>query len=394
MDMNELQMLLAGSKNQENPEDQYLAQLGQSQEPQEYDPNLFSPPEELDSRQAMSERGSVASGSLEDKYNRAARLANSNQGLGSLAGAIQTLFLGPKLKRQNELMEGNRMKAQNLAMEANELKNLRDRQIMEQQQSIINKQKSADAYFRFNTGISSNPMEDARIAGIEMFESGQPKTNYQKLMEMPTSKGMDIQGLVKFAPGLMDMLSQPYSHLTAEALRSELDKAGQQKRMFDDNLNKIRAGISSRNYDDEVAALRAYAMGTSQMVRMMQDAAEMQFTNPELSNELMKNVTENINLYSTFAQNRGLKNTPNPKAAAKGLFDYGKGDPQGLQMVIQGLIQSGQEAGKKAQVPKNAAKNVKEKKAPLPVDVEKLPVQAAAPSGVNQSALDFLGEGE
>lgn len=388
MDEEQLQMLM--SQGQENPEDKYLAQLGQANEPIQYDPDMFLQPKKQPTvfDETLSEKGVS---DVEGRYNRAKSLQYGQRGLGSLSGAIQAMFLAPKVRRAQELAEGNRMKAQNLQMEAEELKNLRTKQALTQQESLINRQKSADAYFRFNTGISENPMEDARIAGIEFWESGAPKTNFQKLQEMPTSKGMDIQGLVKFAPGLMDMLAQPYSHITSEALRAELDKAGQQKRMFDENNLKIRAGISSRNYDDEVAALRAYSMATSQMVRMMQDAADMQYTDPAMAQELMKYVTSNLSLYSNFGQKRGLKSVPNPEQAAKGLFDYGKGDPQGLQMVIQGLIQSGQEAGKQAQIPQNAAKKVKDKKPPVAVGVEKPPVQTSAQPNITESALELLG---
>lgn len=334
----------------------------------------------------------------EGNFNKAYDLAVGNQGIGSLAGGIAALVLGPKMRKVREQAEGNRIKAQDVALEGEDLQNRRGRQILETQQTQIDKLRGEDALFRIQTNISTDPIGDAKLAGAEFLENGKFKTNLDKLNEL-TAQGrinINLPALTRFAPGLIQRFGQVYSARTAEALMDDLNKAGQQERIFADGIARIREankGKAGASGDD---AFKAWSGAVGNIGRIMTNLTDPALlASPDQVNDIMVNtIIPAANAINEFGVKNKLIKTPDqmitPRRVVDAVESYKNGDPaamQNLMGTMQGLGQQGQIMANK---PKTAPDRVKDKKPPLVVDTS---APVASKKELNKaSALEALGE--
>ena len=337
-------------------------------------------------------------GDAEGNFNKAYSLAMGNQGIGSLAGGIAALVLGPKMRKVREQAEGNRIKAQEVQLESEDLSNRRSRQILEGQQSEINKVRGRDALFRIETKSTSNPMEDAKLAGAEFTENGRFKTNMEKLNEL-TAQGrvnINLPALTRFAPGLISRFGQTYSALTVDALMDDLNKAGQQERIFSGDIAKIREANKAKEGASGDDAFKAWSGAVGNIGRIMTSLTDPALlASPDQVNDIMVNtIIPAANAINEFGVKNKLIKTPDQMLTPRRVIDavdmYQKGDPSGMQNLMGTMQNLGQQGQIMANKPKTAPDRVKDKKPPLIIDS---PGPVPSKKEINtSSALELLGE--
>lgn len=387
MDDNQLQQLIAQVQPKANPEDQYLSQLGaQPSQPIEYDPNAFLLPQNVQS--GSSEKGLSSVGGLEDRYNRAANLADSQHGLASLGGAIYAMFLGPKVRKAQAGAEANRIRAQGLEMEKADLANQTQRQQLELEKPKIEQQKGLTALSNIQLGLSKNIQEDIKVAKGELNENGTPKTFFHKFQEQ-MSQGkygnIDLKKLAMFDPSIVNLGGQIYSQYTQDAFNTALNNAAKLQQKHDSDLMEVKKASISKG-ETQLDAWKAYGNLVENYAKGATALADYSI-DPEIKNEIYENLQQTAKAINTMGTRYGLvdKNSmliPGQLPEAVNQMQNGNQD-MFMQIMSMAKDQHGK-ASMMAKKPIDSPDRLKTKESPMAVGTTSAPV--------NQKALQVLGE--